>query len=286
MPQVSHPVVTHEARIHHFGRSNINQVVDVLWRVEAESDGMALTSDRPSATARPVSERSDAPLVARISRPGALSGLAGVVFYAIGVLLPGSAPRPDAATSQVAAFLVDHRDALLTGFALQLVGLGLFLCFLGQLRTLVAGPGGACVPLATATAAGWVVLMAIVAGATLPVIAIVWRGAGATSPGLVRLAYDVQTLGTYAASATAAVVSVGAPSLAIWRHRILPRWLAILGVVAVAANVVELTGLASRHGSLAGGTTDGVGLILWIVWVAAVSVSMGIRDVAAGAPTL
>jgi hypothetical protein len=42
----------------------------------------------------------------------------------------------------VTAFFVDKRHSLLTGFALELVAVGFLLCFLGQLRALIAETGG------------------------------------------------------------------------------------------------------------------------------------------------
>ena len=207
----------------------------------------------------------------------ALSGFAGAVLYLVGVLLPGSPPGPAAAPSRIVAFFVDQRDALLTGFTLQLIALALLICFLGQLRTLVARSGA--LPAATAMTAAWVILSATVLVGTLPAVALVWRGPPAGEPGLVRMAYDMQLLATYAASSTAAFVSIGAPSLVIWRRHILPRWLAVFGVVAMTVNVVELAGLASRTGALAGGYADGAGALLWVLWVAAASVSMARRAV-------
>lgn len=215
--------------------------------------------------------------VAGASPAGALAGLVGVVCYTVGALLPGRAPRPDATTSQVVAFFVDQREGLLVGFALQLIALVFLLWFVGQLRTLVGSAGGTGGPAATAMTAAWVMLMTIVAVAMLPAIAIIWRGAAATSPDLVRLAYDMETLGTYTLAATAALVSVAAPSLVIWRYRLLPRWLALLGALEVAANVAELAGVSSRHGLFAGGSLEGVGQIGWVLWVAAASVCMAIR---------
>jgi hypothetical protein len=41
--------------------------------------------------------------------------------------------------------------------------------------------------------------------------------------------------------------------------------------------MAELAGLFSRHGVLAGGFAYGIGQILWVIWVAAVSVSMAWR---------
>jgi hypothetical protein len=207
----------------------------------------------------------------------ALTGLAGIACYAVGSLLPGRTPGPAATTTQVVLFLSDHRSSILWGFALETVALALLLCFLGQLRTVIASTGGAGTALASAMASAWVVLLTLVAAALLPFVALAWRGASGADPRLVRLAYDVQTLGTYAVTATVAMVAVGAPVLVIWRTGVLPRWLAVLGALEVALNALELTGLSSTHGVLAGGSLGGAGVVVWAIWVAATSICMARR---------
>jgi len=97
------------------------------------------------------------------------------------------------------------------------------------------------------------------------------------APALGRLAYEVEVLATFAGTSTAAFVSIGALSLAIWRKHLLPKWLALFGLVAMAANMVELVGLGSRTGAVAGGQADGVGALLWVLWVAAASICMSRR---------
>jgi hypothetical protein len=154
---------------------------------------------------------------------------AGAALYVAGALLPGSAPKPDAATSQVIAFFAARHGSLLTGFSLELLALGLLLCFLGYLRAVIASAHPSSSALATSMVAAWVATVAIVAAGTLPVIAIIWRGTPSADPVLARFAYDIQTLATYAATSTAALVSIVAPCVVIWRTGVLPRWLSVLG---------------------------------------------------------
>jgi hypothetical protein len=125
--------------------------------------------------------------------------------------------------------------------------------------------------------AAWVATVAIVAAGTLPAIAIIWRGAPGTDPVLARFAYDIQTLATYAITSTAALVSIGALCVAIWRTGVLPRWLSVLGAAEIAVNVAELSGLSSPHGALVGGYAFGTGPLLWIVWFAAASACMTLK---------
>ncbi len=212
-----------------------------------------------------------------LSRAGTLTGLAGAALYVAGALLPGSAPKPEAATSQVIAFFVDKRGALLTGFSLELLAFGLLLCFLGYLHAVIAGTRPSSSALATSMVAAWVATVAIVAAGTLPAIAIIWRGAPSAAPVLARFAYDIQTLATYAITSTAALVSIGAPSVVIWRTGVLPRWLSVLGAAEIAVNIAELFGLSSRHGAFAGGYAFGIGPLLWIAWFAAASACMTLK---------
>ena len=208
------------------------------------------------------------------SRAGALTGFAGAALYVAGALLPGSSPKPDAATSQVIAFFADKRGSLLTGFSLELLAVGLLFCFLGYLRAVISGARPSGTAAATSMVAAWVATVAIVAAGTLPAVAIIWRGAPGTDPALARFAYDIQTLATYAITSTVALVSIGAPSVVIWRTGVLPRWLSMLGAAEIAVNLAELSGLSSRHGAFAGGYAFGAGPLLWIAWFAAASACM------------
>jgi hypothetical protein len=225
----------------------------------------------------PLAPRVDGPVRIGASRAGAATGLAAAVLYVAGALLPGSAPAPDAATSQVIAFFADKRDSLLTGFSLELLAVGLLLCFLGYLRAVISGAHPSSTAAATSMVAAWVVTVTVVAAGTLPAMAIVWRGAPGADPALTRFAYDIQILATYAITSTAALVSIAAPCVVIWRTGVLPRWLSVLGAAEIAVNVVELTGLASRHGPLAGGYAFGIGPLLWVVWFAAASACMTLQ---------
>jgi hypothetical protein len=208
---------------------------------------------------------------------GALTGLAGGIVYVIGAVLPGSVPKPDAGAGNIATFLADKRDSLLSGFALELIAVGLLLWFIGYLSTVLATASPPQPVLATSMMLAFVATLAIVAAGTIPVLAIVWRGAPLPSATFIRIAYDTETLATYAATSTAAAVSVGAPCLAIWRTGVLPRWLCALGALEIVVNLVELIGLASRRGTFAGGYAGGVGPLLWIVWFAAASACLAWR---------
>ncbi len=104
--------------------------------------------------------------------------------------------------------------------------------------------------------------------------ALTWRGAAQTDAATVRLVYDISSLSLYAVSATAVALSVGATSWIIWRTRMVPRWIAILGFVELVVNAGELVGLGSRNGLNAAGYAAGVGPFLWALWVAVLAVAL------------
>lgn len=223
------------------------------------------------------------------NRLGAGAGLAGVVCYLVGAFLPGSPLKPDAATDSIVSHLADHRRSVLIGYALTLMGLALLVWFLGYLRAVLAeaeaehGSSGS--PLATVTTVSWVLLFAIAGAGGAGVSVVAWRGAGQVDPNLVRLVFDISNLSLYTITATVAFLSVAAPTVVIARTGVLPRWLVVIGVIELAVNVVELAGIGTRTGWNAGGYVAGVGPLVWMVWVAALSITMLLRKpatVAAG----
>jgi hypothetical protein len=129
----------------------------------------------------------------------------------------------------------------------------------------------------------------IIAAGLIPVAAVVWHGAAATPPGVVRLVTDMASLSQYSLSAPAAAASALAPAIVIWRTRVLPRWLVGLAVVEAAVNVAELAGLAVVKGADAGGYAAGVGPVLWVAWaagLAAASLAAKPRAASADATTV
>lgn len=208
------------------------------------------------------------------SRLGALTGVAGAALYVASAIVPGSAPKPDAPTAQVVAHYVDKRGPLLVATVLATIAIASMLWFLGYVKETLeqAGPLGS--RLATVTVAAWLAALVIASVGAILSIAVIWRGASSFDPKVVQLAYDVENLTLYPLSAGAVLLSVLAPSVVIWRTRVLPRWLVGLGAIEIAINLVELGGLGSRHGANAAGYGAGLGPLVWVAWVAALSTTI------------
>jgi hypothetical protein len=202
------------------------------------------------------------------SRLGAAAGAAGAVVYVLSAFTAGSPLKPDASVSKIVAHLSDHRSALLAGVLLAVMGVGLLLLFLSYLRAFLAQIEGGGAPLAGVTMASWVTLLAIVVAGATPLAAVIWRGAGGVNPQIASLAFDASNLSLYSLSAPAAMLSVLAPIIVIWRSGALPRWLVVLGSIEIVVNVAELVW--------------GIGPFVWVIWVAAVSVAMLVKAPARG----
>lgn len=207
---------------------------------------------------------------------GVVAGAAGAVVYIVSAFTAGTPLKPDASDQKVVSHLSDKRSGVLVGVLLAVIAVALLVWFLGYLREFLAVQGGS-PALANVTLASWVALLVVTIGGTVPLTAVVWRGAGQVDPGIVRLAFDASNLSLYSVSASAALLSVLAPIIVIWRSGALPRWLAVLGAIEIAANVVEFAGLFTRTGPNAAGYAGGIGPFAWVVWVAAVSIAMVIR---------
>lgn len=110
---------------------------------------------------------------------------------------------------------MDRRGPLLLGFTLELLALGLFLCFIGELHRVIAtASGGAGVPLATSMLAAWIALSTIVAVGTAPVMALIWRGMPASAAAQVVIVEHTATDTALAISKVMPFVVVGI--LALW----------------------------------------------------------------------
>ena len=248
---------------------NINHLADV--RRGGASHDAGMTDQRiaiDTNAAAPVSRPTEPPPSARYRRAGPAAGLAGLVLFAGGSLLAGL-PGPNTRVATVITHLTADRGAVLAGILLMFLALPGLLMFLGYLRNLLAGAEGPPAVLAATAAAAWLLLFAVIGIGLVPLVAVAWRGTAGLPPAVVRLCADMATLSLYALSAPAAAVSVLAPSAVIWRTRVLPRWLALFGLVEVAVNVVELAGLMAARGSDAAGYAAGIGPLLWTLWAAA-----------------
>ena len=195
-------------------------------------------------------------------RTGPIAGLIGLACYAAGSMT-AALPGPGATTGTVITHLTAHRSGVLAGTMLMFLALPFLLLFLSHLVNLLAEAEGPPRLLALLTAGAWLMLFVIITAGMIPVAAAAWQGTSASPPAIVHLTTDISNLSLYSLSAPVAAASVLAPTIVIWRSRLLPRWLVWLGLAEVAVNVAEMGGLFVRSGTDAAGYAAGAGPALW-----------------------
>jgi hypothetical protein len=211
----------------------------------------------------------------------AAAGILGLVIVIVGFAAPGSMPKADDTGAQLTKFLVDKRSALLFSAFMLSLGTPFLLWFLGNLRGLLAEVEGGRGALATTFIVGVVLLLALFSVGTLVLTTLAWRGPGGLSDAELRFLYGAVVVASTSATAMASAVSVGAPSLLIWRTGVLPKWIAGVGVLVILANIGELIGVFSRTGGNAGGSGAGMAAVpLWIIFFLAASITLLRRDAA------
>lgn len=212
------------------------------------------------------------PSLQRIA-PAAGAAFAMVLASALVGIFAGGAEPNDSFTS-VARTLTRESSGLLVRYEFQLAASGLFVVFMGHLVSLLASAEGAEPWLPrTAFAAG-------IIGITLVTLTNAINAALATSiatqsgDGAVWAAFQAgQAIFTFAAMFLG--IFLLAASEAIRRTRVLPRWLAYLGLAAGLAYVVGSFSVADQRGLLA--LPALLGFVLFIVWTFAISAVLVVR---------
>ena len=198
-------------------------------------------------------------------RTAATGGLAFTVLYVAHRLLQGTGPDGSGAAA-VAAYQVAHRGALVASEVAVGLALLAFIGFLAGLVPVIWRAGQETLAVAVVISGGVFVAMGFLSSAAETALI---RVADANQPAAV-LALDQLQGRTPVVWAISALVA--ALSLAIWRSRMVGRWLGVAGLVAAA--VFLLGSLFSVLGRTPEGGASLVGIGLFIVWMLAVSVAM------------
>jgi hypothetical protein len=218
---------------------------------------------------------------ARWNRLAAAAGILGLVLLIVGFGAAGSLPKADDTGAQLSKFFVDKRGGLLFSAFMLSLATPLLLWFFGSLRGLLAQVEGGRGALATTFIVGLVLLLTLFSVGTLVLTTLAWRGPAGLSDAELRFLYGAVVVASTSATAMASAVSVGAPSLLIWRTGMLPKWIAGIGVLVILANIAELVGVFSRTGGNAGGSGAGMAAVpLWIIFFLATSITLLRRDAA------
>jgi|SRR5438552_3011377 len=171
-----------------------------------------------------------------------LTGIVSVVCSVYGTLLVLGQPQDTDSNEKIVAYFAKHSHRVqgVVGFFVFLVGVALFLVFLGALRDRLASAEGAPGRLSTlafgaglASAAIWLVAMLIARADTF---AVTNNSKFHVDPNTYRLLADTAYFGWVAATFIGALV-IWATSAIVVRTAVLPRWFGRLGILAGATQL-------------------------------------------------
>jgi hypothetical protein len=211
----------------------------------------------------------------------AATGIGFAILTLVAVLLPGTPPKADDSTVQIASFFADKRDQILAGNFLFGLAALMFLWFLGSARSYLRAAEGGEGRLSAAAFGGGVagVVLLLLGAAVLNAVAFDLANGGGSSPDVVRAVFDAS--GAFFAMAGFAFAAFfAAASCSGARSGALPPWLYWAGSVVALLQVVGGISLFVTSGPFAsGGAITGFTIpTLGIIWVVALSVLMMRRD--------
>jgi Domain of unknown function (DUF4386) len=214
-------------------------------------------------------------------------GLAWIVLFAIGgIALQGQPPAYDAPIAEVRDFFADHGDRYLWGD--YIAGLAFVLCllpFVVGLRSVLGRAEGGPQIASRLVLVGGLATVVVGGAATAFLDALALGGAPAELPDTtIRLLLELDAVAIAAIGLPMALTAIAAAAV-IWRTGVFPRWIAPLAAASGMLHVVGATFVAADDGEGPLFFIRFAGLITFLVFVAASSVSLIRGSSTAGPPT-
>ena len=195
--------------------------------------------------------------------------LFGAGFFALNVVASDYYPSPFDAAADIQRYVAENRDELrVVGFFYALAAIALlgFAAFLSALVGRSAGEMGALPALVLgggAVAAAFLMLSALC-------LWLLGREATAAEPGLVRALHDLTYLAGGPAHVAAFAPFLGGTSVAVRRSRVLPGWIAWLGIAAAVPSLPAVVALLWEPAAY----LLPVARLLTYAWIFAVSIAL------------
>lgn len=203
-----------------------------------------------------------------------LAGLAGVVSVALGIAgaivdRMWTFPETGATAGQIAGYVGAHRSALLVAMALSTIAVGLWLVFgAGVWLRLRETPRNESL-LSVCFLVGLVSFVTLLFAGFTSLFVLIYRAPEASDP---RLLYDL-AFGLLAMSGVPTALALGSYAAWVFIGGRLPRWTALVAVVAASAHLVLFASLVISSGffSLEGGVIIAIPATLF-AWILATSI--------------
>jgi len=180
-------------------------------------------------------------------RAAAISGIVFVVLMLTGAAFVIDLPKADASAQEIAGYLADsgNHTRNVIGAYLWVIGGLAFLGFVSGLRSVLRGAEGDPGTLSSVVFGAGVVFTAVwsVSAATLAAVAyaVEFSGAPVSDPDIVRVLPQLGSLLLLLGGGFAGIFVLLATSALIFRTRVLPRWLAWLGILVAPGLLVDVT---------------------------------------------
>ncbi|HET9139806.1 hypothetical protein [Actinophytocola sp.] len=210
----------------------------------------------------------------REQRWGAVSGFAALVLGGVAVGFERSVPDPDRTPAEVLDFYLRNGSELLAQSLLFVLSSGLFLWFLGGLRTFLArieGRPARMASIAYAAGIAWIVLNLAVQA---PQIALARAADTGLQPQLAVVVNDIGLALATIADVPVAVLVTAVAVLSL-RDKVLPTWLGWLSALVAVAHLAGWAGIVTAGGPLSpGGWATFVIYPVFVVWLIGITTVM------------
>jgi hypothetical protein len=182
----------------------------------------------------------------QLDRWAPLGGIIFVVLMVVGTTFVADVPDPDAPQQQLASYLADsgNHTRNIVGAYLWVVGALAFLWFVTGLRSVLRGAEGGTGALSNLVFGAGVVFAAVwmVSAAAFAAVAyaVGLRGATVSDPDFVKVLPQMAWMILLLGAGFAGLLLVLTTSILSMKTRVLPRWLAWLGIVVAIALLFDV----------------------------------------------
>jgi hypothetical protein len=211
--------------------------------------------------------------VDRVRRLGGIIGIVFVVLGVIAIFLPGAQPKV-AEVSKIAGYFIDKRGSILASNFLTCLAFGLFLLFVGALRSYFGGADQTGVRPGSTMLGGAVLAVSMIFAGTAVLNGAVFQVASAGDANLNHALYDIANDLFLATGFGFAVMFVDA-AVSVRMTAALPGAMAPAALAVAALNVISGVGFFATSGFFAiGGTFTFIAPVASLIWILAASIVM------------
>jgi hypothetical protein len=208
-----------------------------------------------------------------------LAAATGIVFVALQLAtipVMGDSPSFDGSIKEIREYLIDG-SGLLVATMLNAFSAFFFIWFLGSLRAVLRVAEGGQGRLSAVAFGAGLVTITLALAASVPITALAWEDtARVVDDGLLRAAWNLNFLAFVPLGATAAAF-VLAVSMVIFRTRLFPTWVGIVGVVSAAVGVIGVFAFAADDYKTPFGFFGFFGFVTTMLFILIVSIFMVVR---------